>query len=718
MTESDKILEKLNPVQKEAVTHTRGPLLVLAGAGSGKTRLLTHKIAYLIKVEGADPASILAITFTNKSANEMRGRVERLLGGRLAAEMWVNTFHSVCNRILRKKAKLLGMPNSFAIYDANDSFQLLRYCLKELGIDPKENPPSGFAAAISAAKSQLQEPWDLMQQARDPYQELTARVYELYQAGLRENAAADFDDLIGLTVKLFRKHPEALELYRRKFKYVLVDEYQDTNPAQYQFMRLIAGEQGNLTVVGDEDQSIYAFRMADIRNILEFELDFPQATVIKMEQNYRSTKNILRAANYVIEHNLGRKGKVLWTTNKEGGTIACHAADNETAEAAFVVSEIVQLQERENLDYKDVAIFYRTHAQSRAIEEVLIDRGIPYRIFGNVRFYERKEIKDTLAYLWIVYNPEDSLSVRRVLNVPRRGLGDRSLEEVARYAAKTGLPLYQALVRATAGEGGLALSKRAVAGIADFVATLERLRAESEGIPLAQLVRAVWKYTGYTDMLKAERTFQAEARLENLEEMITVAHSFEQASASEDIGPFLQRLALVTPADEAQGPDNAVSLMTLHSAKGLEFPVVFLTGLEEGIFPHPRALGKPEELEEERRLCYVGMTRAKEHLYLSYAWSRTLWGRRLVGAPSRFIEEIPDEFLREAGRGHSAFQPVGEADFLPVRPGDAVRHSQWGEGLVVDIEGSDTNAVATVNFRSVGAKRLLLAYAHLELIRE
>ena len=716
MTEAEKILAKLNPVQKEAVTHIKGPLLVLAGAGSGKTRLLTNKIAYLIKAKGVDPASILAITFTNKSANEMRRRVESLLGGRLAAEMWVSTFHSVCNRILRKQAKFLGMPSSFAIYDANDSFQLLRYCLKELGIDPKENPPSGFAAAISAAKCQLREPSDVMQQARDPYEELTARVYELYQAGLRENAAADFDDLIGLTVKLFRKHPEALDYYRRKFKYVLVDEYQDTNPAQYQFMRLIAGEQGNLTVVGDEDQSIYAFRMADIRNILEFELDFPRATVIKMEQNYRSTKNILQAANYVIEHNLGRKGKVLWTTNNEGGSIACHAADDETAEAAFVVSEIEQLNEREHLDYKDVAIFYRTHAQSRAIEEVLIDSGIPYRIFGNVRFYERKEIKDTLAYLWIVYNPDDSLAVRRVLNVPRRGLGDRGIEELSRYAAKMGVSLYQALVQATAGPGGLTLSKRAVAGVSDFVATVERLRVESEDIGLAALVRAVWKYTGYVDMLKAERTFQAEARLENLEEMITVAHSFETASASEDIGAFLQRLALVTPADEAQGPDNAVSLMTLHSAKGLEFPVVFLTGLEEGIFPHPRALGKPEELEEERRLCYVGMTRAKEHLYLSYAWSRSLWGRRLVGAPSRFIDEIPDEFLHQAVRGHPGFQPAGAADFFAVRPGAEVRHSQWGEGLVVDIEGSDANAIATVNFRSVGTKRLLLAYAHLQPI--
>lgn len=718
MTEAEKILAKLNPVQQEAVTHTQGPLLVLAGAGSGKTRLLTNKIAYLIKVKGVDPVSILAITFTNKSASEMRRRVESLLGGRLAAEMWVSTFHSVCNRILRKQAQSLGMPNSFAIYDAKDSFQLLRYCLKELGIDPKENPPSGFAAAISAAKCQLREPADVMQQARDPYQELTARVYELYQAGLRENAAADFDDLIGLTVKLFRKHPEALEYYRRKFKYVLVDEYQDTNPAQYQFMRLIAGAQGNLTVVGDEDQSIYAFRMADIRNILEFELDFPQATVIKMEQNYRSTKNILQAANYVIEHNLGRKGKVLWTTNKKGGTIACHAADNETAEATFVISEIEQLKERENLDYKDVAIFYRTHAQSRAIEEVLIDVGIPYRIFGNVRFYERQEIKDTLAYLWIVYNPDDSLSVRRVLNIPRRGVGDRSLEELSRYAAKLDVSLYKALARVAAGEGGLTLSKKAASGVRDFVATVERLRAESEIVPLAQLVRAVWKYTGYIDMLKAERTIQAEARLENLEEMITVAHSFEQTSASEDIGPFLQRLALVTPADEAQGPDNAVSLMTLHSAKGLEFPVVFLTGLEEGIFPHPRALGKPEELEEERRLCYVGMTRAKEHLYLSYAWSRSLWGRRLVGAPSRFIEEIPDEFLREAGRGRSGFQPANADDFISVRPGAEVRHGQWGEGIVVDIEGRDANAIATVNFRSVGTKRLLMAYAHLQVIGE
>lgn len=700
------ILKDLNPIQKEAVLHLEGPLLVLAGAGSGKTRLLTYKIAYLIKEKAVSPYTILAITFTNKAAAEMKTRVEALLGERLVKDMWVSTFHSACNRILRAHSPALGYGHNFVIYDERDSYQVVRDCLKELDIDPKTYPPGSFRAVISNAKSRLVEPGALTKTAANEYEELIAKVYELYQKRLKDSGAVDFDDLINLTVRLFRTHPNVLEKYRRKFKYVLVDEYQDTNPAQYQLIKLLASGGKNITVVGDEDQSIYAFRMADIRNILEFERDFPGTTLIKMEQNYRSTKKILEAANYVISHNINRKGKTLWTANAEGGIVATFAAANEIDEAGFITREIEQLVEVEGQSFADCAVFYRTHAQSRVLEEALLRVGIPYRIVGALRFYERREIKDTLAYLWVIYNPASNLQLRRILNVPKRGIGERTLSRIETFAARRGLSLFQALQQVKE----INLSGRAEKPIVEFVHLIEEMSVLKEDKSFTGLIKNIWKKTGYTAELEAERTPQARARIENLEELISVARNFETGATSQDLGEFLQQISLITPVDEAEGTEDGISLMTLHSAKGLEFANVFIVGLEEGIFPHSRAMGEEAQLEEERRLCYVGMTRAKERLYLTYAWSRMLYGQRLTSRPSRFVAEIPDHLLNRTEA--PVRTTVGMKN---VYPGEVVYHAQWGEGLVIDVEGSDENAIATINFPSVGIKRVLLVYTPLEL---
>lgn len=710
MKNVDQLLNDLNEIQKEAVLQTKGPVLVLAGAGSGKTRLLTYKIAYLIIGLQVSPYAILAITFTNKAAEEMRLRVEQLLGMKLAKEMWVTTFHSACNRILRVYAPLLGYEKNFVIFDDRDSWQAVRDCLKELNIDPKMEPPTAILNAISAAKSKNLSASAYLQSAYTERQKLVAAVYLRYQRKLKLANAMDFDDLLINTIKLFKKHPEVLAKYRQKFKYILIDEYQDTNPAQYQIVKLLASEKANLTVVGDEDQSIYAFRMADIRNILEFERDFPGATVIKMEQNYRSAQGILDVANQLISHNLSRKGKTLWSANKAGGVVGCYAASNEEEEANFVVREITRLIESEGYALSDFAVFYRTHAQSRVIEEALIRANLPYKIYGGLRFYERKEIKDTLAYLRILDNPSDSLSLKRIINVPKRGIGDKTVQQLEKYSLDNNIPLFEALKNASQ----IGFGAKTVKALADFINQIEDLIALKETASLTQLIKILWKKSGYLKILQAEDSIQAESRLENLNELISVAQEFESEGASEDLSDFLQRISLLSASDIAEGEQEGISLMTLHSAKGLEFTAVFLIGLEEGLFPHIRALHDSKQIEEERRLCYVGMTRAQKRLYLTYAWSRTLYGQNGVTRPSRFLKEIPSQVVANL----SYSQPPTEREHLSqVYPGEVVWHPKFGEGIVLEVKGSGLEAVASVNFKE-GTKHLVLGYAPLELKKE
>ena len=722
---AEQLLLELNPIQREAVVHTNGPLLVLAGAGSGKTRLLTYKIGYLIKFCQADPMSILAITFTNKAAAEMKTRVEKLLGISLAAHMWVGTFHSMCNRILRRQAGLLGYDTNFAIYDDRDSMQVIKECLKEMAIDPKANPPSDILSGISSAKNRLIDADHYRKSAFSNHAKLTAAVYLRYERKLKMANAMDFDDLIIQTIRLLENHADVLADWRRKFSYVMVDEYQDTNPVQYRLVKLLAGEDANLTAVGDEDQSIYAFRMADIRNILEFERDFPGAAVIKMEQNYRSTESILEAANYLISHNLSRKGKTLWTSNEKGSLVNCYAAADEREEALFLVQEIDRLVETEGYSWRDFSVFYRTHAQSRVVEETFIRANIPYRIFGGLRFYERKEIKDTLAYLRLLDNRDDNVSFKRIINVPRRGLGEKTVSQIEKFAEEQGLGLFEAAARV--GEIEMAARfKTAVADFAAVVADLDKLRATTT---LTQLIKLVWKRTGYVKELQAEGTAQSESRLENLNELLTVAQDYESGgSALEDLSPFLQRLALLVSSEMSEGENEGVSFMTLHSAKGLEYPVVFMVGMEEGLFPHARSIQSESEIEEERRLCYVGMTRARERLYLAYAWSRTVYGQTGISRPSRFLEEIPEHLVTKIGGnagpagfgagygGEKSRKPA--AGLTRIYPGEVVYHAKWGEGIVIEVEGSSDNSVATINFDSVGTKRVLLGYTPLELKHE
>ncbi len=703
-------LDDLNPIQKEAALLNEGPLLILAGAGSGKTRLLTYKIAYLIRELSVDPRAILAITFTNKAATEMKLRIEKLIGGRLANDMWVSTFHSACNRILRIYAKKIGFDNNFAIYDARDSYQLVSESLKEMDLDPKLYPPKGILAAISGAKSRLLEPEAYSLTTEDDFEEIAATVYYKYQSKLFENQAMDFDDLINMTVKLLRENETVLARFRDQFKYILVDEYQDTNPSQYQLIHLLGSGGKNLTVVGDEDQSIYAFRMADVKNILDFEDDFPGTTLIKLEQNYRSTKKILEAANNVIKKNINRSGKTLWTDNPEGGIVSVYAAENEMAEVDFVVKEIERLVESEDEQLSECAVFYRTHAQSRVLEEALLRRGMSYRVIGSVRFYERKEIKDILAYLWVIYNPASNLQLRRIVNVPKRGIGDRTVAKIEAYATRHKIPLYQALLRIDE----ISVGPRAGKQINDFIKMMGDLISLKENLSLSSLVRKILSKTGYTEELSAERTAQARSRLENLDEFISVVRDYETGSTVDDLAAFMQQVSLISPADMSDGEtDEGVNLMSLHSAKGLEYENVFIIGMEEGIFPHSRSLGENDQLEEERRLCYVGMTRARERLYMTYAYSRLLFGQRLINKPSRFVEEIPEDLLHYVGK-----EKRSEASLKSVYPGEIVFHDKWGEGMVVEVEGRDENAIATINFEGLGIKRVLLMYTPLKLMDE
>ena len=782
--EAARLLVGLNAEQRAAVVHSGGPLLIVAGAGSGKTRVLTHRIGHLLATGRARPGEILAITFTNKAAAEMRDRVEALVGT-AARSMWVSTFHSACVRILRKEAGTLGLRSGFSIYDSADAQRLLTMVSRELDLDPKRFPPKALASKISALKDELVDPETYARAsgaasgAGNDVDATLAEVYTRYQTRLRQAHALDFDDLIMSTVNLLQAFPGVAEHYRRRFRHVLVDEYQDTNHAQYTLVRELAGETGELTVVGDSDQSIYAFRGATIRNILEFEHDYPNATTILLEQNYRSTQNILSAANAVISRNPGRQPKRLWTDSGDGAAIVVYVADNEHEEARFIAEEIDRLGDSEGVRPGDVAVFYRANAQSRALEEVLIRVGLPYKVVGGTRFYERREIKDAVAYLRAIANPDDDVNLRRILNVPKRGLGDRAEAMVAAYAERERISFGAALDRVDEVPGVATRSLHALRAFGDMMTDLRALAGTGAGP--AEVLGAVLDRTGYLAELRASEDPQDASRVENLAELHAVASEFEQSEPEGDLADFLERVSLVADSDQIPSPDGGgegadgsapaavdqgvVTLMTLHTAKGLEFPVVFLTGMEDGTFPHMRSLADSDQLAEERRLAYVGLTRARERLYVSRAAVRTAWGVPNEFPPSRFLDDLPENLLdwrrRESsmsvlrgpgGFGTSGFgsggygsgahgsggysaggrgaggerparaaspdaprfgsatpRPAGEVPSLAV--GDRVTHDAYGLGTVVGVEGGGPNAVAKVDFGSEGTKRLLLRYS-------
>jgi DNA helicase-2/ATP-dependent DNA helicase PcrA len=739
----DAMLDGLNPAQREAVVHSGSPLLIVAGAGSGKTRVLTNRIAYLLGERDVHPGEILAITFTNKAAAEMRERVEALIGPR-ARMMWVSTFHSACVRILRREHEHLGLPSSFTIYDADDSRRLMAQVARDLDLDVKRHPPRGLLAAVSSLKNELVDHESARDAAQSDREALIAEVYGVYQNRLIAAKALDFDDLIMTTVNLFQAFPAVAESYRRRFRHVLVDEYQDTNHAQYVLVRELVGPAdgepapAELCVVGDADQSIYAFRGATIRNILEFEADYPNAKTILLEQNYRSTQTILTAANAVIEKNRGRKPKNLWTDSGAGERIIGYVADSEHDEAAFVANEVDRLTDEGLAKPGDVAVFYRTNAQSRAFEECFIRVGLPYRVVGGVRFYERKEVKDVLAYLRALANPDDSVSVRRIINVPKRGIGDRAEAMLEALAARERISFGAAVDRADEAYGLAARSLNAVKGFAALMASLREKVADGAGP--AEVLEAILERTGYLAELQESTDPQDESRAENLQELVAVAHEYESTEGSEGIDGFLERVALVADADQIPGEheDGLITLMTLHTAKGLEFPVVFLTGLEEGVFPHTRALGNNQELEEERRLAYVGITRARQRLYFSRAVLRSAWGAPAYNPESRFLGEVPKDLIqweREAPAPSSTafgtqtpqltaaanrtrktgFKSLGASGREPisVAPGDRVIHDTYGLGTVVSVEGR-TGEHATVDFGSEGVRKLVLAFAPLQ----
>jgi len=738
----DKLLDDLNPAQRAAVEHAGSPLLIVAGAGSGKTRVLTYRIAHLLAHRGAQPGEILAITFTNKAAGEMKDRVAQLVGPR-ARTMWVSTFHSMCVRILRAEHKTLGLKSTFSIYDQADSQRLMTMVCRDLDLDPKRYPARGLLAQVSNLKNELVDSDEWAAKASSGIEKVLAEAYTAYQTRLRQAHALDFDDLIMTTVSLLQAFPAAAEHWRRRFRHVLVDEYQDTNHAQYVLVRELVGPAGGelppaeLAVVGDADQSIYAFRGASIRNILEFERDYPDATTILLEQNYRSTQTILSAANAVISRNPNRKPKNLWSDAGAGHKIVGYVADNEHDEAAWVAGEIDRLSDTEDVQPADVAVFYRTNAQSRVYEEVFIRVGLPYKVVGGVRFYERREVRDMLAYLRLIANTTDVVSLRRILNTPRRGIGDRAEACVEALAARDRIAFGDALERADEAPG---IAPRSAAAIKDFVALMTELRgvATGEGNGPAAVLEAVIDRTGYLRELEASDDPQDESRVDNVRELVSVAREYEQTrgDAGATLEDFLEQVALVADADaipDADGNGGVVTLMTLHTAKGLEFPVVFLTGMEDGVFPHLRTLGDPQELEEERRLAYVGITRARRRLFVSRAVTRSAWGQPSYNPASRFLDEVPEELI-DWERSEPRRQPPAQARVaatalargtlkggagnrpIPVLDlGDKVNHDAFGLGTVVAVRGEAEKAQAQIDFGAdIGPKWLLLRYAPLE----
>jgi DNA helicase-2/ATP-dependent DNA helicase PcrA len=694
-------------MQKEAVVTTEGPLLILAGAGSGKTRVITYRIAYLIKEKGVSPHNILAITFTNKAAEEMKSRVEDLLG--YVGDLWISTFHSACVRILRRDIDKIGYDRNFVIFDTTDQKALVQECLKDLNLSEKQYPVKTVLNAISSAKDKMVYPEEYVDFFGDTYRNRKIKdIYALYQEKLKKINALDFDDIIIKTIELFRQNPDILEFYQRKFKYIMVDEYQDTNAPQYHFVNLLAQRHRNLCVVGDDDQSIYGWRGADVKNILNFEKDYPDAKVIKLEQNYRSTKTILNAANSVIDNNIYRKKKVLWTQNEEGDRIILCELENEREEAEFVIQEIMRIKEKEGRSFRDFAILYRTNAQSRPFEEVLIKLRIPYKVVGAFRFYDRKEIKDILAYLRLIVNPYDDISFKRIVNVPKRGIGPATLEALEDTARERDTSLFFAV--------DYVKNVRNKVSLVEFKEFILDLMAKKDSMSVSDLIKYILDATGYIEDLK--RNYEdSEERIENLGEFLNAAYEFEQSSDDRSLEAFLSSITLVSDIDIAGEIGESVVLMTLHSAKGLEFPVVFMVGMEEGLFPSYNSFDNYEDLEEERRLCYVGITRSKEKLYLTYARQRNLYGRSSYTSCSRFIREIPQHLLIKYGEKSSkpdntAVNTFSETYNKSFSLGDKVEHKIWGIGTIVKVEGEEI----TVAFPSVGIKKLDLKFAPIKAI--
>ena len=758
------LIEDLNPMQKEAVEQIEGPCLVIAGAGSGKTKVLTYKVAYLMQ-KGIKPWNILAITFTNKAANEMKERVQALVGNAID-DIWLGTFHSICVRVLRKFIDRLGYDNSFVIFDTSDQKTLVKNCLKELNIDSKLFTDKSVINEISNAKNDMLEPEQYIEQNSGDYRkDVIGKIYTLYQKKLKENNAVDFDDIINLTIKIFMNNPDVLDYYSDKFKYILVDEYQDTNKSQFQLVSLLASKYGNITAVGDSDQSIYSFRGADITNILNFEKDFPGTTIVKLEQNYRCSGNILKAANAVIKNNGDKFGKRLWTENEEGTLPTVYCGEDEYHEGSYIVEQINHLRREEYMHNSDFAVLYRMNSQSRAIEDILRREDIPYKIIGGLKFYERKEIKDTIAYLRLIANQSDNLSFERVINEPKRGVGKTSLEKIQQISSALGISEYEVVKNADQYVPKIYESTRT------FVNTIEELK--SLELPLEELIKQVLKKSGYTDSLKNENTVEAESRIENIEEFLTVAIEFEKEAVDKSLNEFLNSISLSSDTDKLEETDDMVTLMTLHSAKGLEYPVVFLVGMEEGIFPGYQSMGEERELEEERRLFYVGITRAKRFLYLTLASKRTIFGSTSYNQPSRFLREIPKELLEgyeealDGGRksrdtfedssfewrygnkstygskvttykassddipkentynfkrsaesflANIASRNNSGADVSKYKVGQRVYHRKFGEGVIKNLEKEGDDYKVDLEFDKVGHKRLMAKFAGLEIL--
>jgi DNA helicase-2/ATP-dependent DNA helicase PcrA len=746
------LLDGLNDIQREAVLHTEGPVLIVAGAGSGKTRALTHRIAYLVREEGVSPFEILAITFTNKASREMAARVEGLIGGGITKAMWILTFHSSCARILRREHTHLGVPSSFTIYDDGDTERLVAGIVRDLDIDPKRFAPRMLASAIGKAKDRVLSPDAFAKMASNFYEEIVAKVYTEYETRKRAAGALDFDDLISETVRLFRDHPEVLRHYQERFRYILVDEYQDTSRAQYDLVNLLAARYRNVCVVGDADQGVYSWRGATIQNILDFERDYPDAQVFLMEQNYRSTGNILEVANALIENNVQRKPKTLWTDAAAGELVVSFTANDEHEEALFVATEVERLREEEGYRYRDVAVFYRTNAQSRVIEDVFLRVGMPYRVFGGVRFFQRKEIKDVLGYLRLLLNPQDVISFRRVVNMPKRGIGDQTVAALEGFARDEEIDIVHACRRIDEIAVLNARAKGAVAGFNQVMAALQTHLDDGAGP--SRMIELAAQESGYMAELEEERTVEAQGRIENIKELAGAAMELVAREPDAELSDFLEQASLVGEQDEYEEEDSTVTLMTLHIAKGLEFPIVFVVGMEDGVFPHFRSMTDQHELEEERRLAYVGITRAQQRLYLTHAWGRTLYGQTSYNPPSRFLGEIPEHLVqaresetrlqtpsrygrgRERGGGERGYTVIGlpgqtgevsvERGWTPpqvpgvtkhevpsIREGETVQHERWGEGVVLTVSGAGEDAEATIRFEDVGEKRVLLAYAPL-----
>ena len=760
------LIEGLNDRQKEAVISTEGPCLVIAGAGSGKTKVLTHKIAYLISEKYVKPWNFIAITFTNKAANEMKERIQKIIGD-AANDLWMGTFHSICVKILRKYIDRIGFDHSFLIFDTSDQKTLIKECLKDLKVDDKLFTDRAVLSEISNGKNEMLEPKDYkIKYAGDFRRETIGNIYELYQQRLKENNALDFDDIINYTIKILTENPDVLEYYTEKFKYVLVDEYQDTNKAQFMLVSILASKYGNITVVGDNDQGIYSFRGADITNILNFEKDFPGTKIIKLEQNYRCTGNILKAANAVIKHNENKYEKKLWTANDEGELPSIYQSEDEYDEASYVVKQINHLKTEEYYKYSDFVVLYRMNSQSRAIEDILRREDIPYKIVGGLKFYERKEIKDIIAYLRLIYNTSDNISLKRIINEPKRGIGKTSLDNIQQISEQNGISMYEVIKNAE--QFGL---NRVKANADDFINLIEELRTKQNELSISELIKETLNKSGYTKALELENSVEAESRIQNLEEFLTVAIEFEEEFADNTLGEFLENITLSSDIDNVEDAENSVTLMTLHSAKGLEFPTVFLVGLEEGIFPGYKSIGEENALQEERRLFYVGITRAKEHLFLTCAKRRTIFGSTSYNAISRFVKEIPEELLngydkmqkekvedkfensdygwkygnreskvktytfetnsyevkkqvpatagfqyRTAESFLSSLNKKDSFDISKYQEGQRVYHKKFGEGTINKVEEEGEDYKIDINFDKVGHKRLMAKFAGLEII--